>query len=511
MRTQPVSLIRRRSSSFGCISWIAALVLITAHAAGFAVPGGAEIDDADITRAVRTNLQTDKGVSAHLIDVSTHDGVVVLKGTVDNILAEQRSLRIAQAVKGVRSVVNEIDVNPVTRSDEKIRADVLSALAVDPATESYDVMVTVDDGVVGLSGTVDSWAERNLAEKVAKGIRGVHAIDNTITVEYDEERPDLEIQKEIERKLALNPHIEEQWIDVSVKEGNVELNGAVGTVAQRSLVYNESWVLGTESVSADDVEIKWWARDEMVRDDNLVVKTDSALEQAVKDALLWDPRTLSFEIGVEAEKGTVTLTGVVDNLKTKRAAGRDARNTVGVDEVRNYIMVRPYEPADNVIEENVDDALGWDPVVERHEIDPVVRNKKVYLYGNVDNHYEKAHAEDVVAGVNGVAEVSNNLTVNGKWQWKSDREITSDVENELYWSWVVDESAIDVTVDEGVATLKGDVGSWQERRAAVEEAFAGGAKVVVSRLDVEGIAYDEKPIYFTDESTAFSSPVLIPQ
>jgi osmotically-inducible protein OsmY len=262
--------------------------------------------------------------------------------------------------------------------------------------------------------------------------------------------------------------------------------------------------------SAGDVEIKWWARDQMVRDDQMVIKTDEALEQAVKDALLWDPRTLSFEIGVEAEKGAVTLTGVVDNLEAKRAAARDARNTIGVDKVHNFILVRPGEPADDAIEENLKKSLGWDPVVERHEIDPVVRNRKVYLYGNVDNYYEKARAEDVAAGVIGVAEVSNNLTVNGSWQWKSDRSIASDVKDELYWSWVVDENDIDVVVDEGVATLKGRVESWQERRAAVEEAFDGGAKVVVSRLDIEGMAGEEEPIYFLDRSRAYTSPILMP-
>lgn len=508
MRMHRISSVQRMSRTL--VPLMAVFLLLSASGAAGAIPKGVRIDDADITRAVRRNLQTDEGVSAHLIDVSTHDGVVELDGSVDNILAEERAVRIARAVKGVRSVVDKVEVSPVKRSDDEIRRDVLSALAMDPAAESYDVMVSVDNGIVTLSGTVDSWAERNLSVKVAKGVKGVRSISNAIEVEYDSERPDLEIKKEIERKLALNPHLEEQWLEVSVKDGEVNLEGSVGTVAQRSLAYNESWVLGTKSVSAGDVEIKWWARDQMVRDDQMVIKTDEALEQAVKDALLWDPRTLSFEIGVEAEKGAITLTGVVDNLEAKRAAARDARNTIGVDKVHNFILVRPGEPADDAIEENLKKSLGWDPVVERHEIDPVVRNRKVYLYGNVDNYYEKARAEDVAAGVIGVAEVSNNLTVNGSWQWKSDRSIASDVKDELYWSWVVDENDIDVVVDEGVATLKGRVESWQERRAAVEEAFDGGAKVVVSRLDIEGMAGEEEPIYFLDRSRAYTSPILMP-
>ena len=59
----------------------------------------------------------------------------------------------------------------------------------------------VKDGTVTLVGLVDSWQERELVETVARGIWGVKAIQNDLTIRHDVDRPDVEIEKEIERDL----------------------------------------------------------------------------------------------------------------------------------------------------------------------------------------------------------------------------------------------------------------------------------------------------------------------
>ena len=69
-----------------------------------------DIKDIDITLAVDRQLQIDEGVPAHLIDVRTKDGIVTLSGPVENLLARERAAEIAATVKGVRSVINLIDV-----------------------------------------------------------------------------------------------------------------------------------------------------------------------------------------------------------------------------------------------------------------------------------------------------------------------------------------------------------------------------------------------------------------
>jgi osmotically-inducible protein OsmY len=223
----------------------------------------------------------------------------------------------------------------------------------------------------------------------------------------------------------------------------------------------------------------------MERTTKVAVVTDSEAEQAVEVGLLYDPRVGSYAIDVQVEHGKATLTGTVDNLKAKRAAGLDARNTMGIWKVDNRIKVRPKdEMADARIAENVRDALVWDPIVERYQISVWVRNRRVSLMGTVDTRFEKMHAEDVVSRVKGVASVDNKLVVEQAWAYKSDVEIKDDIESEYAWSPFVDGGDLTLRIDDGHVEVAGTVDTWHEYREAVENAFEGGAKTVRSYMRV---------------------------
>ena len=60
-----------------------------------------------------------------------------------------------------------------------------------------------------------------------------------------------------------------------------------------------------------------------------------------------------------------------------------------------------------------------------------------------------------------------------------------DIESEFFWSPFVDGGDITVEVDEGVATLTGEVDDWAELTAASENAWEGGAFNVINKLDVK--------------------------
>ncbi|MBD3243869.1 MAG: BON domain-containing protein, partial [Chitinivibrionales bacterium] len=178
--------------------------------------------------------------------------------------------------------------------------------------------------------------------------------------------------------------------------------------------------------------------------------------------------------------------GTVHTLSARRAAVRDARNTVGIMRVDNNLDVRITSRENERIEQDLERAFLWDPVLERHEVAPVVRNAKAYLYGRVDNAYEKWRAADVASRVPGVATVDNRLSVADEWQQRTDSEIEQAVEDELFWSSKVDEDNITVDVEEGIVTLAGAVGSWTEHHQAIDDAFEAGARVVRSELSVAG-------------------------
>jgi osmotically-inducible protein OsmY len=96
----------------------------------------------------------------------------------------------------------------------------------------------------------------------------------------------------------------------------------------------------------------------------------------------------------------------------------------------------------------------------------------------------KDQAEDAAAGVQGVVEVQNNLTVDYEITTKTDAEIKEDVEDQMWWSPFVDSDDITVEVHEGVATLWGTVEDWDEYQAAKENAREGGATSVISKLEI---------------------------
>jgi osmotically-inducible protein OsmY len=469
--------------------------------------------DADITVKVEEELLFDSAVPFSAIDVSTTEGVVTLTGVVSHLLAKERATRIAETVRGVRSVVNRIDVKPVMpQSAENLRAAVKNALLYDAATESYEIGVSANDqGQVTLSGEVESWGEHNLAEKIAKNINGVIRVDNNLMVKPATTRLDAEIKPEIEGRLRWDVMVDDGLIDVRVKEGKVFLSGTVGSAAEKSHAERNAWVSGVKEVDSSALKVEKWARDDELRKQKYIAKSDAEIRDAVKDALFYDPRVNTFNVDVSVVNGGVTLQGVVDNLEAKIAAQRDAGRTVGVISVNNLLKVRPVtELSDSKIAENIRNALLRNAYTNSYEITVRVQDQTAYLAGVVDSYFEKAEAQNVAFRANGVNKVRNNLVVGNpttvvydpyvdNWsiydypwysgpiaiQNKSDWQIAQDIQDELWWSPFVDSDDITVSVVGGVATLTGTVDSWSEYYDARENAFEGGAISVINKLDVK--------------------------
>lgn len=468
--------------------------------------------DAQISDAVDRELLLDAAVWSHRVDVSTADGVVTMSGSAGNLLSKQRAARIAETVKGVRSVVNLIEISPPEdRSDQEVRRDVRQALMKDPATDSYELSAAVDDGHVVISGNVESWTEKQLTDKVVAGVNGVTGTTNEVEVTYEADRPDEEILNEVEAALEWNALVDHALIDVSVQDGRVTLTGTVGSAAEKRQARYDAWTAGVAAVDDSGIEVARWARDEDLRKTKYVAKPKDEMKAAVEDALVQDPRVYSFNVETDVSGSVVTLRGVVDNLKAKRAAEQVAEDTVGVSLVYNYIKVRPVEDrADEAIEEDVRDAFLRDPFVDRYELSVEVDDGIAYLTGAVDSYFEKGQADDLVSRVNGVSDVINNIEVEDdpyaydpyvddwymydydwyhytpSYTFKQDWEIKEEINDEYFWSPFVDAADVTVKVDDGVATLTGTVDSWMEWGAARDNAYEAGATFVRNKLTVEG-------------------------
>jgi osmotically-inducible protein OsmY len=443
------------------------------------------IEDSDIYMAVESALFSDPQIPENVIDVEVKDGIVMLEGTVSNLLAKERTTQVVETFKGVRGIVNALQVISVIPSDEQLKQNIIYALAQDPATDAYEIQVNVRYGVVTLSGTVESWQEKELSEKVVKGVTGVRDVLNELEWEPVTHRPDKEIQADVVGRLEADPWITHDSINVQVQNGKVVLSGSIGSLNEKRRARVDAWVAGAKEVEAKDLEVKWWVQSKLKRTSGFESRSDEDIRRAIKDALFYDPRVDSSKLGIAVDGGSVTLTGIVGNLQTKKAAEENTRHTIGVWHVRNLIKVRPQESLTNKeVAENVKTMLKLDPFLGAKTIDVSVRNGRVSLTGTVDYDYEKYRAGDIASRAKGVVNVTNYLHVSSVWTWRSDIEIQNDIRTELWWSPFVDSEEVKVDVEQGTATLTGVVDSWAERTIAEENAYEGGAKDVVNKLNL---------------------------
>ncbi|HJT82473.1 MAG TPA: BON domain-containing protein, partial [Chthoniobacterales bacterium] len=404
--TQTTHSFRRPRLSMLASAAAALLMIAPLHAQpNNAQDNQPQFSDKDVTSAVEERFTFDNSIPWALVDVKTDQGVVTLTGTVDNLLAKERATKLAEATKGVRSVVNRLQVQTPQRSDAEIRADVENALILDAAADGYEIKPSVQGGVVTLNGTVQSFQEQSLAEHLAKGVRGVKDVKNDITVKFKSSRPDTEIAADAKRALDVDVWVDASKVSVTANSGKISLTGSVGSAAEKSRAQTLAWVSGVTGVDAKGLQVDPTLT-RNIRKAGMHVLPDDQIAKAVRDAFIYDPRVWSFNPNVDVKNGVVTLSGVVDNLKARRAAETDARNTYGVQRVRNHLKVRPVNPPSNdQLSQNAKTALQRDVLLDASGINVVAYNGIVTLNGKVDSNYDKARAEDVIERLNGVARV----------------------------------------------------------------------------------------------------------
>lgn len=371
----------------------------------------------EITETIQSQLDSSSHIPGDSVKVTVQDGIVTLSGTAANLLAKNKAIDIAEGVKGVLAVVNNVKTIS-SRSDEAIDEDIDRAIATDPATEGWKITADVSNGVVNLTGIAESWQEKQLVSNITKRVKGVKEVNNNIIIESGASRSDTEIQAEIKETFKLNSGLRDDMIDISVKNGNVILDGAVGSAREKSLAKELSHVTGVSSVSADNLEVHPEYKNEMLENTDLTSLTGSEIESAIHKAYTYDPRVPADSIDISVDNGTVILAGKVENLNSKRAATNDALNTAGVSSVQNNIsvehriVVTPAVPTtDRAIKSRIIEAVDRDPYVETGDISVTVNNGIAVISGTVRSEFEKQQVEDVTANVKGVIEITNNLEV----------------------------------------------------------------------------------------------------
>ena len=137
--------------------------------------------DDELRARVINQLAWDPDLDPTTIDVEVKNGHVALSGTVPRYWLVGRAGRLAADLGGVLGVENLLAVAPPDRSrDQRIAQDIVSSLDRRSNVDADSVLVTVEEGMVTLTGRVPDWYALRSAQQAAELSRGVAHVDNRL-------------------------------------------------------------------------------------------------------------------------------------------------------------------------------------------------------------------------------------------------------------------------------------------------------------------------------------------
>lgn len=218
------------------------------------------------------------------------------------------------------------------KSDSQIQKDVMEQLKWEPFLKASEIGVSVKNGIVTLSGNVDSYSKKLTAENAAKKIAGVKAIAEDIQIGVSPlfAKTDTEIAEAVLNALRWHSAVQEEKIKVKVENGNVRLDGEVEwdyeRTSAKSAIEN---LAGVRSV-LNMVSVK-------------PKLTPSEIEKKISAAFHRSATIDSGKINAEVTEGKVKLRGKVRSFAEKEDAEVAAWNAPGVTSVESHLAIEAPE------------------------------------------------------------------------------------------------------------------------------------------------------------------------
>lgn len=215
----------------------------------------------------------------------------------------------------------------MNEQEQKIKRSVQQAIINSLQHSGEGINVDVQGGLVRLWGVVDVLAEKRRLEEVVKQVAGVAAVDNSLTVAWENQTNDQDLQAAVQERLGA-AHLNLGQIQVQVQDGVVYLYGDVESAAEESLAIEQSeHVPGVKAVFSQ-ISAGGGA-------------DDATITNEVEQAFSSTETVPAHDVRTATNRGVVTLSGDVADEAKVRQAGQTAAAVDGVRRVDNQLQASP--------------------------------------------------------------------------------------------------------------------------------------------------------------------------
>lgn len=207
--------------------------------------GVIRVNSERLRRYVLEELAFDPRTDASGIGVAVENRIVTLTGHVRSVADKTAVVNAVERLKGVRGIVVDIEVHPTTEfkvEDEEIAKRAASILVWRGVSPHDSITITVENGHVTLSGTVDWQFQKSTIEEDVRRLTGVTGVSSEVAIRSVSQEGD--IQRSIKEAMHRLAEVRSSQINVAVdEEGHVELKGRVVDWQARNAVEDAAWMV----------------------------------------------------------------------------------------------------------------------------------------------------------------------------------------------------------------------------------------------------------------------------